>query len=574
MSISDDHSNAQSATHPDSLSNGRVKTICPFCAVGCSLYLTCLDGIVSGVEPNFRSPVNEGCLCVKGSHAFEFIHHEDRIKTPMVRVGDRFFQVSWEEAYRLIADGFSSFTSEEIIVLGSGLCTNEDNYVLMKFAKEVFGGTFASDKKRARSFASQIPFSEISSASVILSLYDNILEEYPLLGRYIVEAQKHGATVISADVRLTLTGRVSDLFLQVYPLQREEVLRGLVQGDVSFAKRAGVSEDLIQRACDLITIGKEKGSVLVFGPGYHIPECEGFTFFPTFRECNTHGFLDIYGVPSAVVRDSSSCHALYLMGGNPIVSHLGASGIRKQLKRFSFVVVQDLFMTETTKFANVVLPAASFAEKDGTFTNMEGRVQQLHATKCSDALCEAKPDWQIVCELACSMGFGDDFAFSSAQEIFDEIVESIPLYAGISWEEVGRPGGAFIGRDEKASKSVFERKSEREVVPKPDGKYPLWLTTGVGIWHTLTRTRTARSPGLFKEDGYIMMHVDDAKERGIHQGDLARVVSRQGQVVCAVRVTKEIKKGVLWMPAYFSKANPNLLDGKYTTVWVSRYDEK
>jgi len=574
MSIPDDHSTAQSDVHPHSLSDGRVKTICPFCAVGCSLYLTCSDGIVSGVEPDFRSPVNEGCLCVKGSHAFEFIYHEDRIRSPMVRVGDRFFEVSWEEAYRFIAEGFSSFNSDEIIVLGSGLCTNEDNYVLMKFARDVFGCTFASDRRKTRSFAAQIPFSELSSASVIVSLYENILEEYPLLGRYIVDAQKHGAAVISADVRLTLTGRVSDLFLQMYPLQREDVLRGLVQGDVLFAKRAGVSEDLIQKASDLIRIGREKGSVLVFGPGSNIPECEDFTFFPTFRECNTHGFLDIYGVPSTVVRDFSSCHALYLMGGNPIVSHLGGSGIGKQLKRFSFVVVQDLFLTETTKYANIVLPAASFAEKDGTFTNMEGRVQQIHALLGSDALCDAKPDWQIVCELAQDMGFRDGFAFSSAQEIFEEIAKHVPLYTGMSWEEVGMPGGAFIGGGAAASTPVFERKSEREPVPKTDGKYPLWLTTGVGIWHTLTRTRTARSPGLFKEGGYIMMHVDDAKERAIHQGDLARVVSRQGQVVCAVRVTREIKKGVTWMPAYFSKANPQLLDGKYTTVWISRYDEK
>jgi predicted molibdopterin-dependent oxidoreductase YjgC len=573
MSIFDDHSNAQPSVPPPSLSNGRVKTICPFCAVGCSLYLTCSDGIVSGIEPDFRSPVNEGCICVKGSRAFEFIHHEDRIQTPMVRVGGRFFPISWEEAYQLIAEGFSSFTSDEIIALGSGLCTNEDNYVLMKFAREVFGCTFASDKRRVRNFASQIPLSEISSASVILALYDNILEDYPLLGRYIVEAQKNGATVISADVRLTLTARVSDLFLQIYPLQRADVLRGLVQGDVSFAERAGVSGELIQKASDLITIGKKRGSVLVFGPGYNIPECDDFTFFPTFRECNTHGFLDIYGVPSTIVRDSS-CHALYLMGGNPVVSHSGTSSITKQLRRFSFVVVQDLFITETTKYANIVLPAASFAEKDGTFTNMEGRVQQIRATRCSDALHDVKSDWQIVCELARSMGYHHGFAFSSAQEIFEEIQKNVPLYADISWEETGRPGGAFIGRGEKANKPIFDNKIEKDTGTKPDGRYPLWLTTGVGIWHTPTRTRTGRSPGLFKEEGYLMMHVDDAKERGIYKGDLARVVSRQGQVVCSVRITREIKKGVTWMPTYFSKANPNFLDGTHTTVWISRYDEK
>ena len=572
MSIPDNHNNAQSDIYPHSISNGRVKTICPFCAVGCSFYLTSSDGLVSGIEPDFRSPVNEGCVCVKGSHAWEFMYHEDRIKTPMVRVGDRFFPISWEEAYRFISEGFSSFTSDEIVVLGSGLCTNEDNYVLMKFAREVFGCTFPLSKKRAQNFASQIPFSEISSASVILSLYDNVLEEYPLLGRYIVEAQKHGATFISADVRLTLTARVADLFLQIYPLQRVDVLRGLVQGDLSFAERAGISGEQIQKASDLIAAGKEKGSVLIFGPEYNIPECYGLTFFPTFRECNTHGFLDIYGVPSTVVRDSSY-HALYLMGGNPIVSP-GTDSIRKQLKRFSFVAIQDLFITETTKYANIVLPAASFAEKDGTFTNMEGRVQQIRATRCFDAFDDAKPDWQIVCELARSMGFHNGFAFSSAREIFEEIQENVPLYADVSWEETGRPGGAFIGESENVHRPVFERKSEREAVPKPDGRYPLWLTTGVGIWHTLTRTRTGRSPGLFKEEGYIMMHADDAKERGIHQGDLVRVVSRQGQVVCAVRITREIKKGVTWMPTYVSKANPNLLDGTYTMVWVSRYEEK
>ena len=573
------------ATHPATVSdnnvppfNTRIKTICPFCAVGCSLYLTCSNGIVSGVEPDFRSPVNEGCLCIKGRHAWEFINREDRIRSPLVRVGDRFFPVSWEEAYRCIAEGFTSFSSNEIMLLGSGLCTNEDNYVLLKFARVVLGCAFALDKRaRTRTFVSQMPFSEISSASVILSLYDNVLEEYPLLLRYIREAQKRGAVFISADVRLTLTGRASDLFLQAYPLQREEILKALVKGDVSCAKQAGLLEDLIQKACDMITEGRRKGSVLVFGQGYDFPECEGFTFFPTFRECNTHGFLDIYGVPSTIVRESASCHALYMMGGNPVVSHFSTGGIKKHLKRFSFVVIQDLFMTKATKYANVVLPAASFAEKDGTFTNMEGRVQQIHSIPCSSNYDWAKPDWKIICELAQSMGFSEMFSFSSPQEIFEEIQENVPLYTGISWEETENPGGVFIGSGSKEHKPIFERlerKSEQEMVLNPDVRYPLWLATGIGILHTMTRTRTGRSPGLFKEEGYIMMHTDDAKERGIHQGDMARVVSRQGQIVCAVRITREIKRGVTWMPAYFSKANPRLLTGNYTTVWISRYDEK
>jgi predicted molibdopterin-dependent oxidoreductase YjgC len=512
---------------------------------------------------------------MKGSHAWEFINREDRIRSPLVRVGDRFIPVSWEEAYRCIAEGFASFSSDEIMLLGSGLCTNEDNYVLLKFAREVLECPFALEKQtRTRNFTSQIPFSEISSASVILSLYDNIVEEYPLLWRYIIEAQKKGATFISADVRLTMTGRASDLFLQAYPLQREEILKAVVKGDTLFAKRAGVSEDLIQKASDMIAKGKKEGPVLLFGPGYNIPECEGFTFFPTFRECNTHGFLDMYGVPSTIVRDSSHCHALYMMGGNPVVSHFSTGGIKKHLKRFSFVVIQDLFMTKATRYANVILPAASFAEKDGTFTNMEGRVQQIHSVQCSSNYDWAKPDWKIICELAQSMGFSDMFSFSSPQEIFEDIQENIPLYTGISWEETGKPGGVFIGRGSKANKPIFEKKSGRETVEIPDLRYPLWLTTGIGILHTMTRTRTSRSSGLFKEEGYIMMHTDDAKERGIQQGDMARVVSRQGQIVCAVRITREIKKGVTWMPAYFSKSNPRLLTGSSTTVWISRYEEK
>ena len=553
--------------------NTRTKTICPFCAVGCSLYLTCSNGIVTGVEPDFRSPVNEGCICIKGGHAWEFINREDRIRSPLVRIGDRFIPVSWEEAYRCIAEGFASFSANEIMLLGSGLCTNEDNYVLLKFAREVLGCEFALDKqKRAQNFAPQMAFSEISSASVILSLYDNILEEYPLLWRYIIEAQKKEAVFISADVRLTLTGRASDLFLQAYPLQREEILKALVNGDVSLAKQAGLSEDLIQKAHDMITKGRKKGSVLVFGPGYDIPEYKGFTFFPTFRECNTHGFLDIYGVPSTVVRDSSHCYALYMMGGNPVVSHFSTGGIKKHLKRFSFVVIQDLFITKATRHANVILPAASFAEKSGTFTNMEGRVQQIHSIQCSSAYDWAKPDWKIICELAQSMGFRDMFSYSSPQEIFEEIQENVSLYEGISWKDTQNPGGAFTGKGQKEHKPIFEKKVEKKSLQTPDLRYPLWLATGIGILHTMTRT--GRSPGLFKEEGYIMMHSDDAKERGIYQGDTARVVSRYGQIVCAVRITREIKRGVTWMPAYFSKANPSLLTGNYTTVWVSRYEEK
>ena len=589
-----------------SASNAQVKTICPFCAIGCSLYLTFSNGVFRGIRPDFRSPVNEGCVCVKGMHAGEFINHQDRIRFPLVRVGEKFFKISWNEAYHWIAQGFSSFTPSEIVVLGSGLCTNEDNYVLSKFAKKVLGCNQKPKKQIIdpdslnlvdyRDFTSRMSLSDITSASVIVSLYDNLCEEYPLIGRYIIEAQERGAIFISADVRLTLTGRVSDLFLEVYPMEKGELLRALILGDTTVGSSAGISEELIQKTSDIITLGKEKGQILVFGPRLDIPECHDFAFFSTFRECNTHGFLDLSGIPSSNFRDSSSYHALYLMGGNPVAllptTGSDKSNMHKKLKKFSFVVVQDLFLTETNKHANVILPAASFAEKDGTFTNMEGRVQRIRAVPGS--IDEMKPDWQIVCELAQSMGYHDGFSFSSPEEVFDEIQREVPLYQGISWEETGKPGGAFIrqaGMKKKrttkknsalTSKATFGQnttyrssKSGKKAFYSPNERYPLWLATGPDIWHTLTRTRTSRSPSLFVEnDGYVMIHVDDARERDIVSGDQVRVVSPFGHIVCLARVVKEIKCGVTWMPSFLSKGETSLLDGRYTAVWISRCEEK
>ena len=269
--------------------------------------------------------------------------------------------------------------------------------------------------------------------------------------------------------------------------------------------------------------------------------------------------------------DEGEIKAVYIIGENPVLSDPDARHIKESLSKLEFLVVQDIFLTETAQLAHVVLPAASFAEKDGTFTNTERRVQKLRRAVALPG--DAKPDWQIVCEIARRMR-GKGFEFASSMDIMKEIADVTPSYGGITYARLengglqwpcpteDHPGLQFL------HESMFSRGKGRfaplEYKPpkeRPDEMYPLILTTGRSLFHYHTGTMTRKSRGLntLKGEEEVELNPQDAKSLGVAEGDKVQVTSRRGEVIAKAKLTRSLPKGVVFMTFHFAESATNLL---------------
>ena len=272
-------------------------------------------------------------------------------------------------------------------------------------------------------------------------------------------------------------------------------------------------------------------------------------------------------VPRAL---DKSIRALYIVGENPIVSDADISHVRKALENLDFLVVQDIFLTDTAKLADVVLPAAAFAEKNGTFTNTERRVSRVR--KAIDPPGEAKADHEIICELATRMGY--KMEYSSVEEIFEEIRKVTPSYAGITFDRIEKEGlhwpcpeenhpGTPILHTERfpIGKSKFHAIEYLPPAEQVDEEYPLWLTTGRILFQYHTGTMTRRVEGLNKiaPECFVEISPTDAATYGLSDGDMVEVASRRGKVVAKVKVSDMARKGVIFMPFHYSEAPANML---------------
>jgi len=263
--------------------------------------------------------------------------------------------------------------------------------------------------------------------------------------------------------------------------------------------------------------------------------------------------------------------AMYIMGENPLVSDADLKHVEQGLKNLAFLVVQDIFLTETAQLADVVLPAACFAEKDGTFTNTERRVQRVR--KGVEPPGEARADWEIIADLAARMGYA--MQYRSAEDIFAEFTELTPSYAGISYKRLEKEGGIqwpcptpkhpgtpYLHKDKFVrGKGLFHPVEFIPPAELPDKDYPLLLTTGRVLYHYHTGSMTRRDNGLnFRyPEGHVEVHPVDALELGVAEGEKVRVASRRGEIEVPVAVTPRSLQGTVFIPFHFFEAAANRL---------------
>ena len=310
-------------------------------------------------------------------------------------------------------------------------------------------------------------------------------------------------------------------------------------------------------------------------------------FYPGFQSVNEETakrFEEIWGVkglpsqPGMTYMDMvEKCKSLYIVGANPMLAAPDTNRVRKALEKKDFLVVQDIFMTETAEMADIVLPAATFVEKDGTITGVDRRVQRIN--KAIQPPGDAKPDWMIFCELARIMGFEKQFSFDSPAQIFEEIRKCVPQYRGITYERLksakgiqwpcpteDHPGTEVMFVDNFPTPDGLGHFQIAEYTPPlevPDDTYPYIFTNGRVVFHFHTGTMTRRTERLNNElpNGFAEISREDARELAIVDGDPVLLKSRRGEIQTIARVTEDIRKGLIFMPWHFSECAPNILTG-------------
>ena len=650
-----------------------VLTTCPYCGTGCGLHLQVLDQQLVGTLPAKNHVIGDGGLCIKGWNAHVFVNHPDRLKKPLVRKNGKLEETTWDEALQVVADKLGEVkrqNPDSIAFLSSAKCTNEENYLLQKFARVVIGTNNIDHCARlchapsvtglAGSFGSgamtnSIPEFE-TDTNCFLIIGSNTSETHPLIGTHILKGKKRGAKVIVLDPRQTQIGHWADIFHTFRPGSDVAIFNALMNVIISegledkefiaertenyealktlvaeytpekVAEISGVPADTLREIARTYAQNKPAAIVYAMGITQHTTGTDnvrstsnlamlcgnvgipGSGVNPLRGQNNVQGACDLGALPNVYsgyqvvtseevqkkfleawgsagplkvgltvtemlhAAGEGEVRALFVMGENPMVSDPDLNHVRQCLENTEFLVVQDIFLTETAQLAHVVLPGASFAEKNGTFTNTERRVQRVR--KAIEPVGEAKEDWVIICELAKKMG-AQGFDFHSAKSIMEEINKVTPSYGGITYERlealgslqwpcpsVDHAGTPFLHKG-KFSRGLgkFFALEYKQPDEMPTEEYPYVLTTGRTMFHFHTGTMTRRSGKLHNEvpEAYIEINTSDAKKIGLNGHKVVRVSSRRGQIELGVRVTDDIKRGVVFIPFHFAEAAANTL---------------
>jgi formate dehydrogenase alpha subunit len=664
-----------------------VTTVCPFCGVGCSMTVGVRSDRIVAVKGDRKSPVNQGGLCVKGRFGLDFVHHPERLTRPLIRregvarsrtkgaVAEIFREADWEEALDRVASELKRACAtggpRSLGVLSSAKCTNEENYLVQKFARAVLhtnnidhcarlchSSTVVAALAAFGEGAMSNSIEDIGRASALLVIGSNTTECHPIIGRRIKQnVRLNGARLIVADPRRTELAAMAELHLCQRPGSDVALLNGLMHiilgedlFDAAFiADRCedferfrrslaaydphtvsavtGVPSDLIVRSARIL--GTAETLVAVYGMGItqHTTGTDnvkavsnllmltgnmgrpGTGFSPLRGQNNVQGACDMGALPNVFpgyqkvadaearakftrawraeidpepglsltemvqAADDGRLQALYVVGENPLMSEPNLIHARRAFSKIGFLAVQDIFPTETALMADVVLPAACFAEKDGTFTSTERRVQRVRSVLPPPG--EAREDWRIVAEIATRSGY--PMAYASSAAIMDEIASLAPIYGGIRHARLEQSGGiqwpcwdeGHLGTPRlhegrfTRGRGKFHVVEYRPPAEAPNAEFPILLTTGRVLehWHTGSMSRRARVLETLSPGSRIDVNPGDAERIGLVEGRPIRVASRRGNIRTFVHRDRRVSRGQAFMAFHWREAPANLLTG-------------
>jgi formate dehydrogenase major subunit len=262
--------------------------------------------------------------------------------------------------------------------------------------------------------------------------------------------------------------------------------------------------------------------------------------------------------------------ALYIIGENPLVSDPDVNHAEKSLNNLDFLVVQDIFLTETARLADVVLPGVCFAEKDGTFANTERRVQRVR--KAVEPPGQAWDDWKIICEIATRLGYA--MHYDSSRQIMEEIAKVTPSYAGLSYERIEHegihwpcptpehPGTPILHREQfTRGRGLFHAIDYIEPAEKINDEYPLYLTTGRLLYQYHTGTMSMRTGGLneIAPEAFVEISPQDARKLEVEEGSRVKIDSRRGTIQARIKISRKAVTGTVFIPFHYAQAAANRL---------------
>ena len=669
-----------------------IKTICPYCGVGCGIQVKPGDDDPGDMRfmPWGDAPVNEGRVCIKGGAATQVVGHEDRLTDPLIKEDGEFREATWEEAYDRIVSEMERIREEHgpdgMGFFGSSKTFNEENYLLQKIARRF--GTNQVDNCTRMCHASTVwalrtslgqgamtnSMADLEEAADVLWIQGaNPGEQHPIANsQYFRQAVLEGATVIQVDPHKNKTTRSFKIdeterhqHLQLNPgtdipllniviktilerheeepekgwideafiEERTEGFEHLKETLAEFDKEAAAEEcgvpleeielaaekyamannaaiftgmGMSQHACGVDNVQNEINLALITGnlgrPGTGVNPLRG--------QNNVQGTCDVGAMPNVLpgyqlvdddeARESveevwgfeipdepgltnveishaigDSVYGLYVMGENPLMSEPDGNAAERRFREdLEFLCVQDIFMTETAKFADVILPATTWAERGGTVTNTDRRVQRMRGVeKVHD---NTKHDLEILMEVGSRLFGEDGFRFEDEEAVFEELRQVCPSYYGMTYDalgeegiqwpcyEPGDEGDQYLYAESFDTENGLGRiEGVRHQPPAevPDEDYPLILTTARLEEHYNTGTMSRRSPTLNRQhpENFVDVHPNDAADYGIEDGDRVTLSSRRGEIDVVANVTEDTKEGVVWTTPHFAAASANRL---------------
>lgn len=655
----------------------RTKTVCTFCGVGCSYDVWTKDRHILKIVP-LHGAANQISTCVKGKFGWEFANSRDRLQKPLIRDGAGFRETSWEEAMAFISTKLKTIKAESgpdsIGVIISSKTSNEDGYLMQKFARAVIGTNNIDNCSRyCQAPATEGLFrtvgyagdwgsiDDIHHSSMVVIVGANTAEAHPVIATRIKRAHKfRGQKLIVADIRRNEMAERADIFFRPRPstdlvwlsavakyafdhgLEKKEFLAKWVNGVDEYRKSLELyTLEYASKTCELpIETLEEVAKSIIAAESVCILWAMGVTqhsrgsdtstaianlllvtgncmkphagAYPLRGHNNVQGAGDIGAMPNEFpgyqsVTDpamqekfekvwavplpktvgmnnhemvesmfTGKVRALYVGGEDMISADANASNLAAAFAKLDLLVLQDIFFTETCRYADVVLPASPAIEKDGTFTNTERRVQRFY--QALPELGDSKADWKITQMLANSMGAGWNYTHPS--QIMEELASLVPLYAGVNYDRLTEYDTlqwpvAADGTGQKVlyldgfpfpdGKARFWPVVFHEPAEAPDATYDLFLNNGREIEHFHEGNMTDRVPGIHQEtpERYLEISPELAKERNIATGQWLRVESRWGALKVKALITDRVSGKQVFLPLTSREGPVNILTGPH-----------